>query len=103
MSMSEVTNGQLVADVNAARRALVEARFRHSMGQLENSADLKRLRRDVARLLTEARRRELVDGVSKDALLAGPAAASEAVEASTGADSDEKGGFLKGLVDKISG
>lgn len=87
-------------------RDLVAARFQHSMNQLENTARLRTMRKNIARIKTEARRREVEQGLGKDALIRShrssykTGAAAEAAD--TGA-SEEKGGFLQGIVDKLSG
>ena len=98
----ELSDGQLVERVLLYKRDLVEARFRHSMGQLENSASLKDLRRGIAQLLTEMRTREIDQGLPKDSLLTkhrfAIGAATEGVE-----ESEETSGFLKGIVDKLTG
>lgn len=38
---------------------LVQLKFRHAMGQLEKTAELKKLRKEVARIKTAAREKEL--------------------------------------------
>jgi large subunit ribosomal protein L29 len=102
MSFAELSDEQLAGQVSTARRELVEARFQHSMGQLENSSQLKRLRRQVAKLLTETRNREIAQELPRDSLLAKYKAVVAPVE---NADAEEaaQGGFLQGIVDKISG
>jgi large subunit ribosomal protein L29 len=42
----------LVAEEKAARKALFETSYKHANRQLEDTASLKRQRRDLARLLT---------------------------------------------------
>ena len=51
---TDLTDEQLVHKVLQVERDLVTARFKHSMNQLENTARLRVLRRDIARLQTEA-------------------------------------------------
>jgi large subunit ribosomal protein L29 len=48
---------ELVVRLKDAREAEFNLRFRHSTGELENTARLAAARRDVARLLTVARAR----------------------------------------------
>jgi large subunit ribosomal protein L29 len=48
---------QLVEFVGDARKELFNLRFQHATGQLENTARLKRAKRDLARGLTIARQR----------------------------------------------
>jgi large subunit ribosomal protein L29 len=97
--LTEMSDADLVGKVVELEREIVTARFAHSMGKLENTASLKVVRRAVARLQTEARRREIAAGSSKGSLLAGASAASGAGESANGASSSD--GFLKGIVDKI--
>jgi large subunit ribosomal protein L29 len=47
----------LVERLKEARQEAFNLRFRHATGELENTAGLGAARRDVARLLTVARRR----------------------------------------------
>lgn len=100
----ELSDEQLVHRVFDQERELVQARFRHSMNQLENTARLKVLRREIATLKTEARSREIARGLRKGELIhthrqtyrADAAAAREIAP-------EQKGGFLSGIVDKLSG
>ncbi|MEK6277446.1 MAG: 50S ribosomal protein L29 [Actinomycetota bacterium] len=50
-------DGELVASLRDAQEEAFNLRFRHSTGELENTARLAAARRDVARLLTVARER----------------------------------------------
>jgi large subunit ribosomal protein L29 len=57
---SEVHNlqdPQLVEHVGRAREELFNLRFQHATGQLENTARLRALKRDLARGMTVARER----------------------------------------------
>jgi large subunit ribosomal protein L29 len=100
--LSEMSDQDLVAKVFQIERDLVAARFKHSTNQLENTARLRNLRREIARLRTEARNREISQGLGKDALLVQHRATS-AVTAGESGGAEAKGGFLAGIVDKISG
>jgi ribosomal protein L29 len=85
-------------------RDLVAARFKHSMSQLENTSRLGVLRREIARLRTEARVRERAAGLGRNALLATHARTfGPQVSATIPAAPAEKGGFLAGIVDKLRG
>lgn len=98
-----LSDEQLVHKELELERELIAASFRQKTGQLEDSARLGRIRRDIARLRTAQRAREIAQGLGKDSLrnrfratfVAGQAASASAGEAS--------GGFLKGIVDKIGG
>jgi len=99
----ELSDEQLVHRMLQTERELVTARFKLSMNQLENTASLRSMRREIARLQTEARRREKEQELPKNRLLAmhrdsfgGGESASES-EATA-----EKGGFLSGIVDRLT-
>jgi large subunit ribosomal protein L29 len=60
MKGSEIHNlkdEELVARLRDAREEAFNLRFRHSTGELENTARIGAARRDVARLMTVARER----------------------------------------------
>jgi large subunit ribosomal protein L29 len=50
--LRELSMSELDAKGNELRMELFNARIRHSTGQLENTAKLRMLRRDVARIQT---------------------------------------------------
>ena len=54
-----MADDQLVEFVDNSRQELFNLRFQHATGQLENTAGLKRAKRDLARGLTVAAQREL--------------------------------------------
>jgi ribosomal protein L29 len=102
-SALDLEDKDLVHQVLAKERTLVANRFSHSMNALENTASLRHLKKDIARLRTEARSREIKRGLAKDSLLHehrqtfGDSSAMEDTEV------QEKGGFLSGIVDKLAG
>jgi large subunit ribosomal protein L29 len=49
----------VVEAVGNARQELFNLRFQHATGQLENTAGLKKAKRDLARAMTVAREREI--------------------------------------------
>jgi large subunit ribosomal protein L29 len=60
MKASEVHNlkdDELVQQLKDAREEQFNLRFQHATGELENSARLNMVKRDVARLLTVAKQR----------------------------------------------
>ena len=60
MKASEAHNlkdEELVEKLRDAKEAVFNLRFRHSSGELENTAGIAGAKRDVARLLTVARER----------------------------------------------
>ncbi|MEN0066331.1 MAG: 50S ribosomal protein L29 [Myxococcota bacterium] len=99
----ELNDEQLVHKMLQTERDLVAARFKHSMNQLENTATLRVMRREIARLQTEARRREKDQGLPKNQLLSLHAASFGGAEAApSGEAAGEKGGFLSGIVDRLT-
>jgi large subunit ribosomal protein L29 len=79
---------QLGDRLKAARRELYELRFKHAVGQLENSSQISKVRHDIARIMTVLREREfgIVAQVAPDAITVPapepePADEPEAVEA----------------------
>jgi large subunit ribosomal protein L29 len=54
-----LADDQLVEFVGNSREELFNLRFQHATGQLENTAGLKRAKRDLARGLTVAAQREI--------------------------------------------
>jgi large subunit ribosomal protein L29 len=54
-----LADDQLVEFVGNSREELFNLRFQHATGQLENTAGLKRAKRDLARGLTIAAQREI--------------------------------------------
>jgi len=98
----DLTDEQLVHQMLQVERDLVDARFRHSMNQLENTSRLGGLRKEIAQLKTEARKREAAAGLEKNALFTKHAASFGADTAASADAPAEKGGFLSGIVDKLT-
>ncbi|RKX39103.1 MAG: 50S ribosomal protein L29 [Thermotogae bacterium] len=62
MKSSEIrnyTNEELLNLVEEKKRQLMEMRFQHAMGQIRNTAQLQVVKRDIARIKTILREREL--------------------------------------------
>jgi large subunit ribosomal protein L29 len=55
----ELEEDQLGDRLRAARRELYELRFKHAVGQLENSSQIAKVRHDIARIMTVITEREL--------------------------------------------
>ena len=55
----EKTNQELKGSLRTLGEELFNARFQHYNGSLENTQKLPQLRRDIARIKSELRRREL--------------------------------------------
>jgi large subunit ribosomal protein L29 len=57
--LRDMSDADLREHIATARRELFGLRFQHATGELDNTAGLKRAKREVARALTVARQREL--------------------------------------------
>jgi large subunit ribosomal protein L29 len=57
--LRDLTTTELVEHIATARRDLFGLRFQHATGELDNTAGLRRAKREVARALTVARQREI--------------------------------------------
>ena len=55
----EMTNDELSAKLENLKEELFNLRFRHATGQLENPLVLNSVRKDIARIKTEIREREI--------------------------------------------
>lgn len=58
---------RLVEELRKAKEELFNLRFQSATGQLDNHGRLRAVRRDIARIYTEMRERELGIGVKGDA------------------------------------
>ncbi|MFV0315949.1 MAG: 50S ribosomal protein L29 [Microthrixaceae bacterium] len=58
-SLTEMGEDELVSRLAEGKERLFKLRFQLATGQLENSAALKAAKKDIARLLTELRAREI--------------------------------------------
>lgn len=54
-----LSDGELATQIKENERALVDMRFKVAVGQLENPAAIRVVRRDIARMKTILREREL--------------------------------------------
>ncbi len=55
----EMTNDELTNKLDNLKEELFNLRFRHATGQLENPCVLAQVRKDIARVKTEIREREI--------------------------------------------
>jgi large subunit ribosomal protein L29 len=55
----DLTDRELQEHLQTSRRELFGLRFQHATSELENTASLKRAKREIARALTVQREREL--------------------------------------------
>jgi large subunit ribosomal protein L29 len=58
--LRDLNDTELAEHIHTARRDLFGLRFQHATGELDNTAGLKRAKREVARALTVAHERELL-------------------------------------------
>lgn len=56
---TDIPDADLVQALEDTKKELFNLRFQHATGQLDNSARLGRTRRDIARINTELRSREI--------------------------------------------
>ena len=64
--VAELDDDGLEAHLAETREELFNLRFRRATGQLENGATIRAARREVARILTEQRRREIEAAESQE-------------------------------------
>jgi large subunit ribosomal protein L29 len=57
--LRDLTDTELTEHIATARRELFGLRFQHATGELDNTAGLRRAKREVARALTVARQRQI--------------------------------------------
>lgn len=98
MSFTEFDDQTLVQKLVEQEHALVRARFQLSLGRLENTSSLRGIRKDIARIRTELRQREVRGDLPKNALLG----LRGRVEVSKGSSAAAGAGFLQGVVDKLA-
>ena len=59
LALKELPDTELFERLGAVKQELFNLRFQHVTGQLDNSARLGQLRKDIARINTELREREI--------------------------------------------
>ena len=62
-NLNEKTNEEIEGFLKKSKEELLNLRFQHATGQLDNTARLKAVKRDIARMYTVLREREL--GISQ--------------------------------------
>ncbi len=75
--LAELDSEQLAARLSSERRELYELRFKLAVGQLENNRQVRRVRKNIARILTVVQQRRL----NGEGVLVQPLETPEAVEA----------------------
>ena len=69
-ALAELGDTDLLEKLSDAKEELFNLRFQFATGQLENSARLKQVKKEIARVHTELRAREIADAESlEDAAL----------------------------------
>ena len=58
-SLTELTLAELVAELRESKQEALNLRFRNATGQLDNTAEMRRVRRQIARINTFIRMREI--------------------------------------------
>jgi large subunit ribosomal protein L29 len=58
-AITDISDAELVSMHDEAKRELFNLRFQHATGQLENTARMREVRKEVARAKTEIRAREI--------------------------------------------
>ena len=57
--LAELSLGELIDELKATKQEALNLRFRNATGQLENTAEIGKVRKQVARLNTLIRQREI--------------------------------------------
>lgn len=65
VDLRELTDDRLVDELRKGKEELFNLRFQSATGQLDNHGRLRAVRKDIARIYTEMRERELGIGESK--------------------------------------
>ena len=65
--IADLDDDGLDVRLTESREELFNLRFRRATGQLENGNAVRQARRDVARILTEQRRREIAEAEAQEA------------------------------------
>jgi large subunit ribosomal protein L29 len=58
-AITDISDAELVSMLDTSKKELFNLRFQLATGQLDNTARIKRVKRDVARAKTEMRSREI--------------------------------------------
>ena len=57
--LAELSLGELIDELKATKQEALNLRFRNATGQLENTAEIGKVRRQIARINTLIREREI--------------------------------------------
>jgi len=58
--LTELSLGELIDELRATKQEALNLRFRNATGQLENTAEISKVRKQIARINTLIRQREIV-------------------------------------------
>ncbi len=64
-ALAELGLAELVAELRESKQEALNLRFRNATGQLENTAEMTRVRRQIARLNTLIRQREIAEAEAR--------------------------------------
>ena len=59
--LAEMNLGDLIDELRETKQEALNLRFRNATGQLENTAEITRVRRQIARINTLIRQREIAE------------------------------------------
>jgi ribosomal protein L29 len=96
----EMTDEALVHRELQLERELLDARFRHKTGQLDDFTTLGKIRKEIARSRTAQRGRERDQSLNPNTLRDQHRTSFKPAAVGTGEGAS--GGFLKGIVDKVT-
>ncbi len=57
--LTELSLGELIEELTATKQEALNLRFRNATGQVENTAEIKKVRRQIARINTLIREKEI--------------------------------------------
>ena len=57
--LTELSLGELIDELRATKQEALNLRFRNATGQLENTAEISKVRKQIARINTLIRQREI--------------------------------------------
>ena len=62
--LAEMSLGDLIHELRETKQEALNLRFRNATGQLDNTAEMKRVRRHIARINTFIRQREIEEATT---------------------------------------
>ncbi len=57
--LAELSMGELIDELKATKQESLNLRFRNATGQLENTAEIRKVRKQIARINTLIRQKEI--------------------------------------------